>query len=190
MGSACGRVTFDLARDHRHAIGLDRSARFVGVANRILNEGVVRYRLIDEGELEETVELPIDVPENSSFVVGDAGALPFSDGMFQTVTALNLVDRVPDPGRALDELGRVVKPGGWLIISSPFTWMPDVTPRENWLGGKTIEGVRVHGAQGIQQRLGDRFDLELEQPVPFYIPHHARSGQLAVTIVQRYRSNK
>jgi ubiquinone/menaquinone biosynthesis C-methylase UbiE len=46
-------------------------------------------------------------------------SLPYDDGSFDAVTCLNGLQRVWARGRAVRELARVVKPGGYVIISFP-----------------------------------------------------------------------
>lgn len=46
-------------------------------------------------------------------------SLPYADDMFEAVTCLNGLQRVWARGRAVRELARVVKPGGYLVISMP-----------------------------------------------------------------------
>jgi ubiquinone/menaquinone biosynthesis C-methylase UbiE len=41
---------------------------------------------------------------------------------FDAVTCVNLLDRVRDPEAVLDEISRVVRPGGWLITTTPMNW--------------------------------------------------------------------
>jgi SAM-dependent methyltransferase len=49
-------------------------------------------------------------------VPGDAHALPFDDATFDTVTASFTFCSVADPVRALDEIHRVLRPGGRLLF--------------------------------------------------------------------------
>ena len=49
----------------------------------------------------------------------DGGALPFSDAQFDTVVSLQVIEHVPDTGRYLREIGRVLRPGGIAIFSTP-----------------------------------------------------------------------
>jgi ubiquinone/menaquinone biosynthesis C-methylase UbiE len=46
---------------------------------------------------------------------GDAHALPFEEGSFDTVVCTYSLCNIPDPQRAVDEMKRVLKPGGKLI---------------------------------------------------------------------------
>ena len=50
----------------------------------------------------------------------DAGALDFSDGMFDVALAPYVMSVVPNPDRALAEAWRVLRPGGTLIIMNHF----------------------------------------------------------------------
>ena len=53
------------------------------------------------------------------FEVGDCERLQFGDASFEMVVAVALIEYLPDPSKALDEMRRVLKPGGRLAIS---TW--------------------------------------------------------------------
>ena len=55
----------------------------------------------------------------AEFVVGDLHNLPCEDRSFDLVTCFETIEHVADPGRALDELRRVLRPGGLLLLSSP-----------------------------------------------------------------------
>ena len=47
---------------------------------------------------------------------GDAQALPYADGHFDAAYLVATLGEVPDKERALHELGRVLKPGGRLVV--------------------------------------------------------------------------
>lgn len=49
---------------------------------------------------------------NASFVVGNAGALPFADESFDAVVSGLVLNFVPEPQKAVTEMARVTKPGG------------------------------------------------------------------------------
>ncbi len=57
--------------------------------------------------------------ENVSFHVADIAELPFADGSFDVVVCFETIEHVPDQDLVLDELRRVLAPGGLLAISSP-----------------------------------------------------------------------
>ena len=186
-GGAVGRVTFELARDHRHAYGFDFSKALVRGAARVAHEGRAAYRTQVEGDLYSDNIVEFDAPDNASFFVADALHVPAPDERFETVVALNLLDRVPDPTRLLDELARVTAPGGTLLIGSPYTWLETFTSRDRWLGGFEREGRPVRGVESVCRKLDATCAFEGETRMPFFIPHHTRSGQLGVSVVLRFR---
>src|SRR5690606_4278493 len=47
------------------------------------------------------------------------GGVPFKDGAFDAVVSLNVLYALPDPSSAIEEMGRVLKPGGQLILATP-----------------------------------------------------------------------
>ena len=57
---------------------------------------------------------------NHAGVAADALALPFADGTFDAVVAAEITEHVPDPARFLAELFRVLRPGGRLVVTTPY----------------------------------------------------------------------
>jgi SAM-dependent methyltransferase len=51
-------------------------------------------------------------------VRGDALRLPFPDGSFDRVMSICAIEHFADGGRALDEMARVLRPGGELVMSA------------------------------------------------------------------------
>lgn len=66
---------------------------------------------------------PCHQPERVTFINGDATSLPFPDSIFDAVTMFDLLEHVPDHEQAVAEALRVLKPNGYLLVS---------TPSENW----------------------------------------------------------
>lgn len=52
--------------------------------------------------------------------IGEVTALPFADGAFDLVCALDIVEHVDDGDGALAELARVARPGAAVLISTPL----------------------------------------------------------------------
>ncbi|MGE5250170.1 MAG: class I SAM-dependent methyltransferase [Bacteroidota bacterium] len=48
-----------------------------------------------------------------------AQELPFADRSFDVVIIKHIVEHLPDPGRAIEEIARVTAPGGTLILATP-----------------------------------------------------------------------
>ncbi|MST94000.1 MAG: class I SAM-dependent methyltransferase [Pedosphaera sp.] len=55
-------------------------------------------------------------------VVCSATELTFPDNSFDTVVSTEVLEHVPEPQRAINEMHRVLKPGGHLILSTPMYW--------------------------------------------------------------------
>lgn len=52
--------------------------------------------------------------------VGDAAKLPFPDASFDAAYLVTVLGEIPDPAAAVSELGRVLKPGGRLVVGECF----------------------------------------------------------------------
>lgn len=57
-------------------------------------------------------------------VQGDGTRLPFADGTFDRIIASEVMEHVPDDLAALDELTRVLRPGGTIAVTVP-AWLPE-----------------------------------------------------------------
>lgn len=96
-----------------------------------------------------------DIKRDVTFRQGDVRELPYSDGIFDIAMTAHVLEHLVDPGVALDEMARVLKPGGLLIacITRRSTlgmlvhlkWRTHrVTPTqaESWLNESGLENVR------------------------------------------------
>jgi SAM-dependent methyltransferase len=55
-------------------------------------------------------------------VIGSALEIPFPNASFDTVVSTEVLEHVTDPLRAMKEMQRVLKPGGFLVLSTPMYW--------------------------------------------------------------------
>jgi hypothetical protein len=78
----------------------------------------------------------------------------------------------------------LVKPGGQLFITTPFTWLDEYTPSANWLG----DGAQDSFA-GLQAALGPQFALQRQWDMPFLIREHARKFQYSIAQASRWVRN-
>ena len=173
LGCAVGRSSFELARTCAEVIGIDFSRRFIDAAIA-LKTGDLPYRRVDEGDATTalTARVPAGIDRSRvSFETGDAMNLRDDLGAFDVVLMANLIDRLREPQRSLTRLPSLVKPGGQLVITSPYTWLEDFTPRANWLC-PTLDVLR--------SALDSTFDLISTHDMPFLIREHARKFQWSV----------
>lgn len=64
-------------------------------------------------------------------VVGDGAQLPFADGFFDLVFCTQVLEYVADPHIVIAEIRRVLRPGGFLLLSAPSMFPRDSDP-EYW----------------------------------------------------------
>jgi SAM-dependent methyltransferase len=90
-----------------------------GANTRRLAERGARMRAIDIAPtfIRHAREAEAAAPLGIGFEVGDGMALPFADASFDFATAFMSLMDMPDPGRALREAQRVLRPGGFLQFS-------------------------------------------------------------------------
>jgi len=186
LGCAVGGSSFELARSCAEVMGVDYSHAFIAAANRLRNEGDHAYEKAVEGDLSEPglAIVPSGIDRNRvTFEQGDA--MNFSDPKsFDVVLAANLLCRLPQPLRLIERLPELVRSGGQLLLTTPFTWLAEFTPRENWLGGTRETGSSF---DALHRALEPHFTLEHRVDLPFLIREHARKFQYGVALGTRWR---
>lgn len=117
VGAGPGTITIDFARrlDPGHVIGIDPSQEVVDRAvARAVTEGVT----------------------NVSFTTGNVYELEYEDDSFDIVHAHQVLQYMADPVKALQEMRRVVKPGGIIaardVDYGGVRWYPWVPGIEVW----------------------------------------------------------
>jgi putative 4-mercaptohistidine N1-methyltranferase len=182
LGCAVGRSTFELARTAHEVIGVDLSQRFISAAQEIQRTGKVQFRRQEEGSFYTMITRQLDLTIDRTrcrFEVGDALQLRPDLGAFDLVLAANLIDRVSSPRALLTVFRRLLNPGGYLLIASPFTWLAEFTPPQEWLGA-TQSWSETTTLQSIQKQLGNEFELISSKDLTFLIREHVRKYQWSV----------
>lgn len=184
LGCAAGRASFELARHFDSVTGVDFSARFISSGVQLIDNGTVRYTLINEGELvsykERTLaSLGLDEIKNKvEFFQGDACNLPPKFTDFDLILAANLIDRLYDPAKFLNSVHERLHPGGLLVLTSPYTWLTEHTDRNLWIGGFKKDGENFSTLDGLKTILAPHFKLvDQPQDVPFVIRETQRKYQ-------------
>lgn len=99
-GCGTGLSTRLLRRKGRKAFGVDLSPFFLSQGKEVPEE------------------------ERTPFTAGDILSLPFRDGSFDLVASYLVFEFVPDPQRGLEEMARVLRRGGILLIITPNLLSP------------------------------------------------------------------
>ena len=184
LGCATGRATFELAKHFDRVTGIDFSARFIGAGVKLAEQGVLRYTLVEEGELVSYKERTLaalgleDVRDKVEFYQGDACNLKDILTGFDLVLAANLIDRLYNPAKFLTSIHQRINVGGLLMLTSPYTWLEEHTPRSDWVGGFKRDGENFTTLDGLKQMLAPHFKLvEGPREVPFVIRETKRKHQ-------------
>jgi 5-histidylcysteine sulfoxide synthase/putative 4-mercaptohistidine N1-methyltranferase len=193
VGCAVGGSTFALARAFDSVIGVDLSAAFIEAAKGLQRAGSRPYFRKDEGDLGAMLTATVDPAidrQRLTFRQADACSLPAEFIEFDAVLMANLLCRLPSAKGLLSRLAGprgLVKPGGLLVLTTPFSWLEQFTPREVWLGGAIRDGHPVWSADTLKQLLEPDFELLDSQDMPCLIREHARKYQYIVPLATIWR---
>jgi len=193
LGCAVGRSSFELAKYCQEVIGIDYSAKFIKTAKQLQKKGFIKFKKINEGLLGEM--LRVKVPEGIDrrrvkFMKADACHLPKTLGTFDAVLLSNLLDRLKEPRLCLERLNFLVKPGGVVLIASPYSWLEEFTPRRHWLGGNFQNGKPQQPFATIKRIMERSFDFIKCEEFPFLFQEHKRKYQWVVSQGSLWRKKK
>jgi ubiquinone/menaquinone biosynthesis C-methylase UbiE len=129
VGAGTGRLAralLPIETFHGTLIALDASRRMLGFARRVAPASARRW------------------------VRAWAVPLPFAAHTFDMVASLEALEFTPEPRRTLAEMVRVLRPGGWLLVTNRVGWQAP------WILGRTftraafpqvLEGLGLHGIE-------------------------------------------
>ena len=128
--------------------------------------GALHRRVGSITVLDTSARLLEFVPEGIGRSLGRAEQLPFEDASFDLVTCVNSLHHIARPPRALDEMARVVAPGGRIVLED-FIADDDPGRARRW---EEIERIRdpEHGrlitaGEPRVPLLGAGLDLDAEE---------------------------
>ena len=186
LGCSVGRSTYELARNFDEVIGIDFSANFINVGVKLKNYDSLIYKVKKEGEIFEEKSVSLEslgleeIKNKVSFMQGDACNLKDIYTGFDLIFCSNLIDRLYYPQMFLDDIPNRINKDGLLVLLSPYTWLEDYTPKENWLGGYMKDNKEVYTLDTLKEKLLD-FELLETIDVPFVIKETSRKYQHTIS---------
>ena len=197
IGCAVGRSSFELARKFKHVDAIDFSTRFIRNALILRKQGKIKYLITNEGELRRVKSFNLadlalgDKVNNIEFAQGDACNLKEKYNSYDLVFAGNLIDRLYEPKKFLQEMASRINPGGLLVISSPYTWLEEYTEKTHWLGGLKEDGENLTTFDALERLLSPHFNLVGKpRDIPFVIRETARKFQHSIAQLTIWRCNE
>ena len=130
LATGTGDIAFALAARGARVVGLDITLRMIELAKR------KDARAVRPSASGSPRQLALH------FLVGDMSALPFPSGSFDVVTTGYGLRNVPDLATAIDEIGRVLSPGGQLL-SLDFNRPSNRVVRSAYLAYLTLVGAAL-----------------------------------------------
>ena len=107
----------------------------------------------------------------------------FKDGMFDAVICNHVMEHVPDDARAMREIFRVLKPGGFAVVQTPVSRIIPAsiedaradTPQKRLAAFGQIDHVRIYAEEDYCRRLaGAGFDAQALDQSSFVSKEQAR----------------
>lgn len=186
LGCSVGRSTFELAKSFDEVTGIDFSANFINVGVKLKKYDSLTFKVKKEGDTfeEKTVSLEDfgleNIQDNVSFMQGDACNLKDLYSGYDLIFCSNLIDRLYYPQKFLDDVPNRVNDGGLLVLLSPYTWLEEYTPKNNWLGGYIKDNKEVSTLETLKTELSG-YELLDTIDVPFVIKETNRKYQHTIS---------
>jgi SAM-dependent methyltransferase/uncharacterized protein YbaR (Trm112 family) len=188
-GCSVGRATFELAaRTGDLVLGVDLNLAMLAVARQVALTGRVTHALRRLGIVYDQRSFDVDLGHRDrvDFWACDAMALPLDDASVDGVVSFNVADCIASPLAHLMEIGRVLRPGAEVALTTPYDWAENVTPLEAWIGGHSQRGPSAgEGTAEMRRVLSDRMPAGADaglrlfaerEAVPWHVYVHARAS--------------
>jgi SAM-dependent methyltransferase len=142
---ACGPGNF--SREFARAVGADGLVVGIDASETMLDRGVE--------------EIHATGPDNLALVRGDATALPFRDDCFDGACCFAALHLFAEPFAALDEMTRVLKPGGRIALMTSVRRQLTLRPLKPLI--ERGSGLKVFESDEITAALGERGFVGIHQ---------------------------
>jgi len=151
MGSIVNKLSNNIGNDNKSArtAWLEKTLKAIPEGSKILDAGAgeQQYKVLCQ-HLEYTsqdfceytgegdnVALQTGTFDTSQIdIVSDITSIPMPDESFDAVMCTEVIEHVPDPLKAVEELKRLLKKGGTLILTAPFTSLTHYAPYHFFTG--------------------------------------------------------
>jgi SAM-dependent methyltransferase len=183
-GCAVGADLRTLRRFADRVVGFDTNLGALVVAKRQLAGATIPHLVRREGRIfDRARDVALPAVAGVTVLVGDAHDPPLRGASADIVLALNVLDNVRDPLLVLGQLDAVLRPGGLIIVGSPFAWNDAITAPEAQLGGThlppfagldspTVLADILTGQAAVVPALA--YELLEREEVPWEVVDHAR----------------
>jgi SAM-dependent methyltransferase len=117
----------------------------------------------------EFVGLDLDPRAEGATLAGDAAAMPLASGSIDAAVCIHVLEHVADDHAAIGELFRVLRPGGWALVSVPL--LEDeptredpsvVTPEDRERIFGEPDHLRYYGTDFVDRLRGAGFQVALD----------------------------
>lgn len=109
-------------------------------------------------------------------------------GKFDVILASNLLCRLPNPNKFLQDIPNFLKNDGYLVLISPYSWLEEYTKKEEWVGSTTDH---PDSSIEIMNILSNNSSLSLihREDIPFLIREHERKFQYGISHCMIWKNN-
>jgi SAM-dependent methyltransferase len=139
LGCGAGRHAFEVLRHGASVVALDTDR------SELAKVAAMFAAMVQAGE--------VPAGANGTVAAGDATRMPFPDASFDKVIAAEVLEHIPADQQALNEIARVLRPGGMAAVTVP-AWLPE---RICWRLSE-----EYHNTPGGHVRIFTRRELELK----------------------------
>lgn len=175
LGCSVGRILAELARGADRVVGIDLHLGAVRRARRLLAGETLPYARRMIGRHYAAATATGEAMPNVRVLCGDALDPPCVPEVFDRVVALNLLDSVPSPRLLLSVIDGLCRPGGEVILASPYAWLGTTLADHERLGGAD-PAAAVVAILTSGEGLRASYVIEDEAEVPWTLRRDARSA--------------
>jgi len=157
LGSGGGRHAFEAMRRGAVAVAVDR------------DQGEIKDVSWTMSELADRDQAVLASAGAGRAAIGDALELPFASATFDRVIASEVLEHIPQDGRAMSEMARVLRPGGTMAVTVPRWWPELLTwALSDEYHARAGGHIRIYRRGVLARRLGDA-------GLQYYASHHAHA---------------